>query len=134
MKGMCICGYTEADHKNYECPKQKGVYREEPAQSVCCDKCHGLGYTQTTIKTPADHAPVYVTETQSSILEQLDGLKTNLGAMQRMLTKGFDELKKYIDYVSPETFEHFANVEALLAVAVLRLATLNSAVEKEARK
>jgi hypothetical protein len=54
--------------------------------------------------------------------------------MQRVLTKGFEELKKHIDVVSPETVEHFANVEALLAVAVLRLATLNSAVEKEARK
>jgi hypothetical protein len=75
-----------------------------------------------------------VTETQSSILEQLDGLKTNLEAMQRVLTKGFEELKKHIDVVSPETVEHFANVEALLAVAVLRLTTLNGTFEKEARK
>jgi hypothetical protein len=110
------------------------IYTEQPAQSICCDKCHGLGYTRPAIKTPADHSPVYVTETQSSILEQLDGFKTNLEAIQKVLAKGFEKLKKHIDVVSPETFEHFANVEALLAVAVLRLATLNSAVEKEARK
>jgi hypothetical protein len=108
------------------------TYAEEPAQSVCCDKCHGLGYSRPTIKIPADHA--HVAETQSTILEQLDGLKTNLAETQKILAKGFAELVKVKYLLAIEAFEHFANVEALLAVAVLRLTTLNGTFEKEVRK
>jgi hypothetical protein len=89
---------------------------------------------QPEIKTPSDHAPVYVTETQSSILEQLDGLKTNLEAIQKALTNCFDILKKYPASVAPGTFEYLAKGEALVAIAVLRLAMLNVIFEKEVRK